>query len=139
MNKPTKKTIIKILIYFLIQLPIALYCINRKFPEKEIPYITAQNIKNGSSIIYDREKNDVGEITVYKDNEKLMCSIQGDEIKGISILDKEYILKRIEHTNLEFELKKLNNEEFYFCDTGDTGIFITKIRRDSYSDRKSGV
>jgi len=136
MSKISKRKLIHILFYFLVQVPTFFYgvyrCSNRQKGLVEYSFITAETIKTGSSVIYDKGEAEVGEITLMRNDDGLVCSIEGAEIHRVSVLDKEYTFNKIEYNNMRFTLKDHNNERYWYCDTGNSILLINKVRRKSY-------
>jgi len=83
MSKWPKRKLIHILFYSLVQIPTFFYgvyrCSNRRDGLIEYPFITAEAIKSDTSVIYDEEGVEIGEITVQRNNDGLICSIKGVE------------------------------------------------------------
>lgn len=133
MSKISKRKLIHILFYFLVQIPTFFYgvyrCSNRRDGLVEYPFITAEAIKSDSSVIYDEEGAEIGEITVQRNNDGLICSIKGVEVHGVSVLEKEYTWKKIEYHNMHFILKDHDSERYWYCDTGDSILLINKVRK----------
>ena len=115
MSKISKRKLIHILFYFLVY-----------------SFITAETIKTGSSVIYDKGESEVGEITLMRNDDGLVCSIEGAEIHRVSVLDKEHTFNKIEYNNMRFTLKDHNNERYWYCDTGNSILLINKVRKKSY-------
>ena len=137
MSKISKRKLIHILFYFLVQIPTFFYgvyrCSNRRDGLVEYPFITAESIKSGSSVIYDEERTEIGEITVQRNTDGLICSIKGVEMHGISVLEKEYTWKKIEYHNMYFTLKEHDSERYWYCDTGNSILLINKVRKKKYA------
>ena len=138
MSKISKRKLIHILFYFLVQIPTFFYgvyrCSNRRDGLVEYPFITAEAIKSDTSVIYDEEGVEIGEITVQRNNDGLICSIKGVEVHGVSVLEKEYTWKKIEYHNMYFILKDHDSERYWYCDTGDSILLINKVRKKKYAD-----
>ena len=138
MSKWPKRKLIHILFYSLVQIPTFFYgvyrCSNRRDGLVEYPFITAEAIKSDSSVIYDEEGAGIGEITVQRNNDGLICSIKGIEVHGVSVLEKEYTWKKIEYHNMHFILKDHDSERYWYCDTGDSILLINKVRKKKYAD-----
>ena len=86
-------------------------------------------MKSDTSGIYDEEGVEIGEITVQRNNDGLICSIKGVEVHGVSVLEKEYTWKKIEYHNMYFILKDHDSERYWYCDTGDSILLINKVRK----------
>ena len=138
MSKWPKRKLIHILFYSLVQIPTFFYgvyrCSNRRDGLVEYPFITAEAIKSDTSVIYDEEGVEIGEITVQRNNDGLICSIKGVEVHGVSVLEKEYTWKKIEYHNMYFILKDHDSERYWYCDTGDSILLINKVRKKKYAD-----
>lgn len=91
--------------------------------------LTPDILINGTYNIYDDNINNVGQISYKKEGEHLLISIKGGEIDGKKeIIDEIYHYDSIEFNNIPMQLKKYENEFYYYYDTGKSVILICLLR-----------
>lgn len=151
MNKKKVATIVGIIIYGFIQIPVAILGIrgiylqdilnNRK--EVILPEI---KIDLGKRQLYDfTTGKEFGEIEILENGDDyFIADIRSEEIEGMdNELDGSYIFKEINEKKIEFKKSEYKDQRFWESRHGDTFFVIFRLDKDMYygvpdSIRKDG-
>lgn len=117
---------LRLFIFLILFLGIKYY---KQFYPKIPDIISALDIKEGFFVLFSKEQNECGNISIQRINDNdIIISMKGDEINGINVLNKSYKLKSVFYDNYYMRPKTTNYETYYLCDTGETYVILFKIR-----------
>lgn len=129
MNEKIKKTIKTSIILWLLVIIVFSIRFIRNTKRKQFYTFSNQTLLNNTVNIYDRELNIIGEISYDNNEEKLITSIDGKEVNGLSIGAKDpYKYLDIHFDNVVMELKKSNNEYYYYSEIDDDVLLIFLLK-----------
>ena len=129
----------KWIIYFFIQLPLAIlalhgFRITDLFPQKPEPPSIFELPSDGVFTLYGSlEGNEVGTITIDNTASGLQCTIAGNEYTEFSkIAGRMCTFNEMRYDSLVFTFAKIKEEDYLVYDTGKSLIVITNIYPSNY-------
>lgn len=129
MKEKTKIYLKRIIIAYIFAFSVLVFKIYRNKKTNNFYTLTPEILTNGTYDIYDDNINKVGQISYEKNGNNLIVSIQGNEINGIKeLIDETYHYDSIRFENIHMQIKKYQNEFYYFYDTGESVILICLLR-----------
>ena len=131
-KKTSKKSwrlyIIRVLIIFIILIGVDYY---KETHPKQPEEISAEVIKEGTYKLFTDEQNECGQIIIEKSNDNILINMRGEEIKGVNVIKKPYVLKPVEYNNIKMVPISLGYETYYIYDKEDSYILLFRIRKEN--------
>ncbi len=133
-NQMNRKKINNILYICILLLNIVsiLKIINKRNAPKKITEVSATDIQDGKYSIFDDNIVLSGNVTIESNEEGILLSLEGNEINGKNIRNKDFQLKPIKFDKIQMTPVTTFFETYYIYKSEDEYVLLLKGKEDDY-------